>query len=216
MVPPKEPVPALAAPGIGGPNSILNPPWSGPRGARRARHRSYRHVHLEVDLAPTAPNPAGVPLLERLADLLREGEIVEQGSLILLAGGALHALSARGFRRVDHWEVSPGGWLPPAPVGADPEKEEPVGHLLSTLEGDGGKSVAEARAFSARLSDFSGGRVDLVVRRLHRQRRHSLSLDLWGVWRPTDVQGLVSAIAERLPVERSTLTKYQYADDRPG
>jgi hypothetical protein len=216
MVPPNEPVPALAAPGIGGPNSILNPPWSGPRGGRRARHRSYRHVHLEIDLAPAPPNPAGVPPLERLAEFLQERKIVEQGSLILLAGGALHALSARGFRRVDHWELSPGGWLPPPPVGTDPEKEEPVGHLLSTLEGDDAKSVADARSFMARLSDFSGGRVDVVVRRLHRQRRHSLSLDLWGIWRPADVQGLVGAISERLPVERTTLTKYQYADDRSG
>jgi hypothetical protein len=215
MAPNPEPIPALAAPGIGGPNSILNPPWAGPRAPRRARHRSYQHLQLQIDLAPTAPTAAGDPLIERLATLLQERKIVEKGTLLLLAGESLHALSSRGFRRVDHWEVSPGGWLPPPKPGTDPEKEEPVSHLLTALESDPGNSAATARSFSARLSDFSGGRVDLVVRRIHRQRGHALSLDLWGVWTPSAVQAVVAAIGERLPLARSTVTKFQYAEEHP-
>jgi hypothetical protein len=216
MAPLNEPVPALAAPGIGAANSILNPPWSGPRSGRRVRNRSYSHVHLELDLAWTAPEPTEDPALERLAVFLQERKIVEKGTLILLAGGSLHALAARGFRRVDHWEVSPGGWLPPPTPGAAPGDDEPVGHLVKALESDPDASVASARSFAARVSDFSGARVDLIVRRVHRERRHSMTLDLWGRWTATTIQDLVSAIASRLPVVRTTITKFQYAPDRKG
>lgn len=211
MVRPKEPEPALAAPGIGGPNSIEGPGGSGPRSARRSRNRSYSHVHLEIDLDPKPKDPAGEAPLERLAEWLNAKKIVEQGTLIVLAAATLHALSSRRFRRVDQWEVSPGGWLPPPRPGKVPEAEEPVGHLLEALESDGGASVGSARSFSATLSDLAGGKVDVVVRRVHGSLGHALTLDLRGNWTPAAVKDLTGALSERLPVIRTTMTKFQYA-----
>ena len=210
MVPPRESEPALAAPGI---PELLSPPGPhlvGPRSNRRSRNRPYSHVHLEVDLAPEPPNPAGVPPLEQIAGFLREKKIVERGTLILMAAATLHALAARRFRRVDHWEVAPGGWLPPPRLRADPDASEPVGELLTTLQSGAASTIASARSFSARLSDLSGGRIDVTVRRVHRERRHALTLDLWGSWTKSTVADLVGSISERLPVIRSQMTKFQY------
>ncbi|HEY1198133.1 MAG TPA: hypothetical protein VGG32_05355 [Thermoplasmata archaeon] len=210
MVPPKETEPALAAPGVGELLSTPTQSVSGPRSNRRRRDRSYSHVHLELDLAPEPLNPNGVPLLEQLAGFLREKKIVERGTLILMAAATLHALAARRFRRVDHWEVSPGGWLPPPRPGKDPNASEPVGDLLATLESGAWASVGSARSFSARLSDLSGARVDVTVRRVHRERRHALMIDLWGFWTKAAVQDLEGSISKRLPVVRSRMTKFQY------
>jgi hypothetical protein len=211
MAPHKETEPALAAPGIGGPNSIEGPGVLGPRSARRTRNRSYSHVRLEIDLASEPKDPAGVAPLERLAEWLHAKKIVEAGTLIVLAAATLHALSARGFRRVEQWDVSPGGSLPAPAAGTDPDAEEPVGHLLKALEADAGASVGSADSFSARLSDQSGGHVDVVVRRVHAERGHGLTLDLHGDWTKAAVKDLTGALAERLPVLRSTMTKFQYA-----
>ena len=202
MTPGKEPEPALAAPGIEDLGTPRLRPGSGPRSSRRARNRSYRHVHLELDLAPGTPDPAGIPLLERLAALLRERRIVEKGTLVLMAAATLHALASQRFRRVDHWEVTPGGWLPPPRAGTSPYSE-PVGDLLTALESGAWPSVGSARTFAARLSDLSGARVDVVVRRIHRERRHALMLDLWGAWTPAAVKDLTGAISSRLPVVRT-------------
>jgi hypothetical protein len=210
MVPPKEAEPGLAAPGIGELLSTPKQSISGPRSNRRRRNRPYSHVHLEVDLASEPPNPVGVPPLERLAGFLNEKKIVERGTLILMAAATLHALAARRFRRVDHWEVSPGGWLPPPRPGEDPDASEPVGDLLATLESGAWSSVDSARSFSARLSDLSGARVDVTVRRVHRERRHALMIDLWGSWTKGAVQDLEGSLSKRLPVIRSRMTKFQY------
>jgi len=210
MVPPKEAEPALSAPGVGELLSTPKQSGSGPRANRRRRDRSYSHVHLELDLAPEPLDPAGVPPLEQLAGFLREKRIEEQGNLVLMAAATLHALAARRFRRVDHWEVSPGGWLPPPLPGTDPDASEPVGELLTTLESGAWASVGSARSFSARLSDLSGARVDVTVRRVHRARRHALMMDLWGRWTKATVQDLVGSVSNRLPVVRSTMTKFQY------
>lgn len=210
VVPLKETEPALAAAGVGELLSTPKPSLSGPRSSRRRRDRLYSHVHLEVDLAPEPPNPAGVPPLEQLVAFLREKKVVERGTLVLMAAATLHALAVRRFRRVDHWEVSPGGWLPPPRPGTDPDASEPVGDLLATLESGAWSAVGSARSFSARLSDLSGARIDVTVRRVHRERRHALSLDLWGSWTKAAVQDLVGSISERLPVVHSRMTKFQY------
>lgn len=210
MVPLKESEPALAAPGIGELLSTPKQALSGPRSSPRGRNRPYSHVRLEVDLMPEPPNPVGVPPLERLAGLLNEKKIVERGTLILMAAATLHALAARRFRRVDHWEVSPGGWLPPPLPGKDPDASEPVGELLTTLESGAWSSVGSARSFSARLSDLSGARVDVTIRRIHRERRHALTLDLWGSWTKEAVRDLEGSMSQRLPVRRSRITKFQY------
>jgi hypothetical protein len=168
-------------------------------------------VHLEVDLEPNRPDPAGVAPLERLVGFLKEHRVEEQGDLVLLAAATLHALASRRFRRVDHWEVSPGGWLPPPTGTSDPEASEPVGDLLKSLESGALSTVATARSFSARLSDLAGGRIDVTVRRVHRTRGHALSLDLWGLWTPAKVHDLEGSLAARLPVLHTTITKFQYA-----
>jgi hypothetical protein len=211
VVPPKEAEPALAAPGTGELLATPKQSISGPRSNRRKRNRPYSHVHLEVDLTPEAPSSAGVPALEQLAGLLNEKKIVEQGTLILMAAATLHALAARRFRRVDEWEVVPGGALPPPAPGKDPDAAEPVGDLLTALESGAWASVGKARSFSASLSDLSGGRVDVTVRRVHRERRHALSLDLWGNWTHEAVKDLEGSLSQRLPVLKSEITKYQYA-----
>jgi hypothetical protein len=211
MVPRREPEAALAAPGVENLLSTPPPSLSRSRSIRAHPNIPYSHVQLEFALASEPPVTAGAPLLERLARLVGERKIVERGGLIVLAGGALHALAARGFRRVDHWELSPGGWLPPPRPGTDPEVEEPVGHLLKALENGAWSSVGSARAFSARLSDFSGARADVVVRRVHRERRPALTIDLWGSWKKAAVRDVEGSIGERLPVVRSTMTKFRYA-----
>ncbi len=190
---------------------MLNEPVSGPRSSRRALNRPYRHAHLGIDLSPDVVVKADAPLLLRLERALSEKKIVEAADLVRLAGGTLHALAARRFRQVDHWEVSPGGWLP-LPTGK-PRRgvAEPVGDLMAAVESNAGPSLAQARAFSARLSDEQGHRVDLVLRRVHRQRRHALSLDLHGVWTRETIRDLIGSLSERIPVARSTLTKFQYA-----
>lgn len=209
MSPPREP--ALSAPDLIGPTSILDQPTQGPRAARRRRNRPYSHVHLEIDLARAPTADPKVPVLERLEEVLGIQEVVESADLIRLTGGTLHALSARGFRRVDHWEVSPGGWLPLPEPSARPGTDEPVGQLLAALASDEWRSLAQARSFSVRLSALQGKHADVVVRRTHRPGHHSLSLDLRGVWTREEVAGVRGALAERLPVEHSEITKFQYA-----
>jgi hypothetical protein len=208
--PPPEP-PALSAPDLIGPISILKQPISGPRSNRRSRNRPYSHAHLEIDLKAEAPPSEGVPLLQRLGAILSEKDLAESANLLLLAAGALHALSARRFRWIDHWEISPGGWLPLPERKSHRDPEEPVGDLLKALESGAWAPAARARSFAARLSDRSGNRVDITVRRLHGKSRHAISLDLWGSWTKATIEDLTGSLSSRLPVSRSTLTKYQYA-----
>lgn len=211
MAPPNESEPPLAAPGL---PELLSTPrrtLGGPRGLRRHRNRPFRHVRLEVDLALEPLDPTGVPLLEQLAGALKERKIVEKGNLIQLAAATLHALAALRFRRVEEWKVSPGGWLLPPEPKQDVEVGEPVGELLEKLGHADPSAVGSARSFSARLTDLSGSRVDVIVRRVHRQRTHAMTLDLWGSWTKSSVQDLRGSIAQRLPVVRSRIVKYQYA-----
>lgn len=211
MTPPGGPVP-ISAPGLIGPNSILNPPWSSTGSAHKRSSTSFRHAHLEIDLEAKRPHHQGEPLLERLAHLLEERDIVEGSDLVVLAAHALHALASRRFRRVDHWEVAPGGWLPPPHAGKAPDHAgEPVGMLLDALEGKHALALTEATSFSARLSDLHGNHADLVIRRVHRKKKHALSVDLWGTWNKATIADLVGALKERLPVEHVDVTRVQYA-----
>lgn len=210
MTPPRPPPPAVSAPDLTGPSSILD--W--PRGAGgRSRHlptRPFAHVHLEIDLEPEMVREPGLPVFRQMEALLREREVVEIGDLLRMAAGALHAFSAQGFRRVDHWETLPGGWLPlPEPTHAS--LIEPVGHLLHALQSAEWSRVANARSFSVRLSGSGPNRADLVLRRVHRERTHSLSIDLRGQVTRHQLRQLVSALRERLPVLRSQVTTYSHA-----
>lgn len=200
---------SLSAPGLVGPTSIVDWPVVRTPSKGRARPRPYRHVHLEVDLEPEVVRDAGLPVFRRMEALIRERQVVEVGDLLRLTGEALHALAAEGFSRVDHWEVDPGGWLP-LPEETHPGIVEPLGHMLRALRDDRWHHLAGARAFSVRLSGRTLFRVDLTVRRVHRERTHSVSLDLWGTVRRSDVRDVVAAIRTRLPVLRSAVTGYAY------
>jgi hypothetical protein len=211
MTSPRPPPPALSAPGLEGPISILNQPVAGPRSRRPSRSRPYRHAHLEIDLAGGAKATEGAPLLGRLEAFLSEKRIVEAADLLRLTAATLHALSSVRFRWIDHWEVEPGGWLPPPARRSHRTAGTPVGDLLTALESGGWAPIAKARSFSVRLSDRRGNHADVVVRRVHRQRRHALSLDLWGFWTRAMVDDLKGSLSARLPVSSSALTRFQYA-----
>jgi hypothetical protein len=190
----------------------MNPPWAGPRSTRRTRNRSFRHAHIEIDLIPKPEARTASPLWARLERFLAEKKVEESADLVWLTAETLHALASHEFRRVDHWEVTPGGWLPPPEFAStDLNDAEPVGQLLKAIGSGVGPSIAKARSFSVRISDMHGNRADIVVRRVHRLRRHTLSLDLWGSWTKGRISELTGALAARLPVARSTLTKFQYA-----
>jgi hypothetical protein len=174
----------------------------------RRRPRVFAHVHLEVDLQPEVVREPGLPVFRQLEALIREREVVEIGDLLRLTAGALHALSSQGFSRVDHWETRPGGWLP-LPEPSHPQIIEPVGHFLRALKDERWNRLGEARSFAIRLSSVGPNRADLLVRRIHRERVHSISLDLTGKWTPTAVRDLAGALRQRLPVLRAEVTAFR-------
>jgi hypothetical protein len=212
MVAPDNSEPPLSAPGV---QDLLKTPRrtiGGPRSVRRRRNLPYAHVRLEFDLSSHESKSHGAPLLERLGQALQENQAGEGGTVVALAAATVHALAASGLRRVDHWEISPGGWLPLPGLSKSEEEPEPVGQLVSTLEGRGWNSLSSARAFSARLSDFKGRRVDARLRRGRLEPRYALTLDLWGTWTQQDVHDVEGAMAERVPVAHVAMTKFQYAE----
>jgi len=207
MAPPGAREPSVSAPDLTGPTSFLDWPLAlrGPSPRRRARR--FSHVHLEVDLEPEIVREPRLPVVRQMEALLRERQVVEFGDVLRLTAGLLHAFSSQGFSRVDHWEVVPGGWLPLPEAGHD-RRTEPVGHLLRALASDAWRRIAEARGFSVRLSGTGTIRADAVVRHVHRERMHSISIDLWGRITPTDVKDLFGSIRARLPVLRARVTAY--------
>jgi hypothetical protein len=208
MAPPLGPN-SISAPDLTGPTSLLNWPTAAGAGRKR-RPVPFEHVRLEIDLRHEQLAPPRIPLLQQLEGLLRERAVVEQGDLMRLSAAALHALAARGFSRVDHWQVEPGGWLPlPEPTHAT--LAEPVGHLIRALESDAWRRVALAREFSVRLSGPTKFRADLVVRRVHRERGHSMTLELRGRIATRELEALVRALRGRLPVLRTRVEQYAYA-----
>ena len=196
----------LSAPGLIGPTSIVS--WApGLAPTRKGRRpRVFSHVRLEVDLEPERVREGGLPVLRQIEALLREREVVEVGDVLRLTAQMLHALASEGFTRVDHWEATPGGWLPlPEPTHAG--KIEPVGHLERALQSEAWRTLATARSFAVRLSGRAPLRADLTVRRVHRARSPSLSLELWGTCSTRTIHDIVGAIRTRLPVLRSRVTE---------
>ncbi len=153
-------------------------------------------VRIELDLAHELLRPSVIPILRQIEALLREQEVEEQGSLLVRSAELLHALGETGFGRVDHWEISPGGWLP-LPEPAHRGTTEPVGHLLRALESRAWAPLAHATSFAVRLSDPNGRRADARVLRLHREREHSISVDLWDPPSAAEVKGLVARLRDR-------------------
>jgi hypothetical protein len=209
MTPPVRP--AVSAPDVVGPISIVDWPTAAAGSRRKRRSRPFAHVRLEVDLRQEHLARASIPLLTEFEQLLRERTVEEHGDLLRLSAEALHAFAQRGFTRVDHWELQPGGWLPlPEPTHAS--LAEPLGHLLRALQSDAWRPSAMARTFAVRLSGPARLRADLEVRRVHRERGHSISVDLRGTVTPHDVEGVVRALRQRLPVLRSVVASYAFLD----
>ena len=121
--------------------------------------------------------------------------------LLRLTAKLLHALDSRGFSRVDHWETRPGGWLP-LPEPAHERLAEPVGHLLNALRSPAWRTVARARAFSARLSTAGTSRADFTVRRIHRERGHAITLELYGTVSERELSAIEHALREELSIVR--------------
>ncbi len=207
MGPPPLPT---SAPDLTGPVSIVDWPIAAAGTRRGKRPHALAHVRLEVDLRHERFEEPQVPILRQFERLFRERSVVEGADLLRLAAGALHAFASRGFNRVDHWEIQPGGWLP-LPEPTHRSIAEPVGHLLHALSSDAWRPRANAREFSVRLSGPARMQADLTVRRVHRERGHSLSIDLHGVFSERDLTALVRALRERVPVLRSRVVEYRYA-----
>jgi len=207
MTPPGPRAPSLSAPDLIGPTSFLDWPTSLAASHKGRRVRPFAHVHLEVDLQPEVVREPGLPVFRQMEALLREREVVEVEDVLRLTAELLHAFSALGYNRVDHWEADPGGWLP-LPELAHARRTEPVGHLLRALASDAWRRIATARGFSLRLSGPSMVRVDATIRRVHRERHHSITIDLWGKVTRTDVKDLFDALRSRLPVLRARVTAF--------
>jgi hypothetical protein len=201
--------PVISAPGLIGPTSFVNWPVERTPSKGRRKTRPYRHVHLEIDLQPDLVRDTGLPVFRQMEALIRERQVVEIGDLLRLVGETLHALASCGFTRVDHWEIEPGGWLP-LPEPTHPGLIEPLGHMLRALQNDRWKHLSGARTLSVRLSGRSKFRADLVVRRVHRERSHTVTLDLSGTVTRSDVKLLVGAMRRRLPVIQSQVTEFSY------
>ncbi len=168
----------------------------------RSPARRFESVRLEFDLRHEAIASSRIPLLRQVEALLREREVEEHESLVAIAAGLLHALSALGYRRVDHWEIEPGGWLP-LPEEAHPGLVEPVGHLVRALTSERWGGLSRARRFSLRLSTPDGRRADAILRRVHREQDHTLTLELWGSVTEREIRRSVEAVRERLSVVRA-------------
>lgn len=205
--PSRSPIP-LAAPGLSGPNTLLGGTIFRSRG-RRATPQFFSRVVVEVDLQHERLAVPPADVFRRLEAFFQEQEVVGGEGVLRTTALLLHALSARGFRQVDHWEAEPGGWLP-LPERTHRGPREPVGHLLRALENAQWKTVDAARSFSVRLSGSEGNRLDAVVRRVHRERSHSLTLEWRGRFRRTELVALLDAVHARLPVLRARVTHFTY------
>ncbi len=150
-------------------------------------------VRIELDLPHEVLRPSPLPVLRQIEAFLREQEVEESGSVLARSAELLETLGGAGYRRVDHWESDPGGWLP-LPEASHRGTVEPVAHLVRALKSPSWRVLAGARAFSVRLSRDDGRRADAVVLRWHREREHSITVDLWGAPTPRERH----AIAERL------------------
>lgn len=191
------------------------------RRARRPRRSTSRverprlgYVRLDIDLVHEAFRRRGLPFLHRLEAIFREREVVEVEGLLRLVARMLRALAARGFSRVDHWEVRPGGWLP-LPEPAHERLIEPVGHLLNALRSDAWRRVAGARAFSVRLSGAGDVRADLTVRRVHRERGHAATLELFGPVSQHDLEALERSLRAGVSIARLRRTRTSVAGPTP-
>jgi hypothetical protein len=172
--------------------------------ARRAPRATYASARLEFDLRHEQLRSGRLPVIGQIEALLREREVEERVSVVPLAAALLHAMAGLGYRHVDHWEIHPGGWLP-LPERTHPGLVEPVGHLVRALASESWRPLVRARRLAVRLSAADGRRADVVLRRVHREREHSLTVELVGAVTAPQVRRTVAAVRSRLPVLRVRL-----------
>ena len=199
----------LSAPDLIGPVSIVDWPTSGASQRRKGPPRPFRHALLEIRLQSPTVQPPKNALLRGLEEAFRSRPVVEAGSFGRRAVATLHGFSARGYRSVVHWETHP-----PELIGSPGEDGEPISALLAALSQGGGKGLAGAATFRAVLADTSGNRADITLRRVHREDRPGIVLELTGTIPPAELHDLVSALAERLPLKSSHLVRYAYGSPR--
>jgi hypothetical protein len=169
---------------------------SAPFGGRRRPAPDEGRVRVELDLPHERLRPTSVPLLRQITAFLKEQEVEEEGSLLARSAELLDELSRAGFLRVDHWEVEPGGWLP-LPEPSHRGRVEPVAHLVRALRNPAWRVFAAATSFSVRLSSADGRRVDAVVLHRHRERQHSITIDLWGAPSRRELHELAEGLRQR-------------------
>ncbi len=181
--------------------------WPGSTGgaSRARRAHLFRRVQLELDVEHESFQPEPVALLAPFAALLHDREVEDTEDLLTMTAQALRAFSAAGFRRVDHWEARPGGWLP-LPEPTHTRLVEPVAHLLRALSDESWAPVGRARQFGARLSGSGQVRLDFVLRRVHRERAHAVTVDLWGPIPLRAVEDLVDRVHHELRLVRAVVT----------
>jgi len=168
---------------------------------RRRGPTVTEYSRIDIDLVREAYQRSNPNLVSRLESLFGEREVVEVEGLLGIVASVLRALASQGFSRVDHWEARPGGWLP-LPEPAHERLEEPVGHLLHALRSDAWKKVGGARSFAARLSGARAIRADVTVRRVHRERAHAVTVELFGPTSSRDLQGIERSLRGELTVAR--------------
>ena len=200
--------------------SLKRPRPSAPRHARPASRRPGRSrpphgppgrnasARIEFELAHEAERTSSIPVIHQLEELLRETEVIESADLLRLSAQLLRGLSEAGFRRLDHWEVRPGGWLPLPGVHHHPEGEH-VAHLLVAFRTAGWEALSAAHTFAARLSSEDDRiRLAVVLDRVHRERRPALSVEMTGAFAPARVRELARDLARYLPVVHAEVREY--------
>lgn len=212
MAPPKEPEPALAAPGLTGAMSIETPPMGGPRSNRRSRNRPYAHVTVEMEIDPARKDTERSPVRERRVGSASRSETSDAASLLVQAAELLHAVAAHQFRRVESWTLHPSSVTIPDDRRGASDASVPLGALVKAIEAVARDPTKRARSFDAVVSDRAGQRVGLRLRHATLSKRTVLNLDLSGTWTKLSVHSLEGAISDRLPVVRSEWKKYRYAD----
>ncbi len=163
-------------------------------------------VRVELDLPHELLRPSSVPVVRQIETWLREQEVEEEGSLLVRVGELLHELGGQGYARVDHWEVDPGGWLP-LPEASHAGRFEPVAHLVRALKSPAWSPLSSARSFAVRLTSEDGRRADARVLHRHREREHSVTVDLWGPPPEAELRRTVAALRQRLAPLRVRLSR---------
>ncbi|HTT16103.1 MAG TPA: hypothetical protein VMH49_01925 [Thermoplasmata archaeon] len=163
-------------------------------------------ARLELDLPHELLRPSTVPLVREVERWLHEQQIEEQGSLLVRAAELLQELGAEGYDHVDHWEIDPVGWLP-LPEATHEGRLEPVGHLIRALRHPAWGAFARARSFSVRLSASDGRRIDARILRVHREREHSICVDVWGPPATPELRRIAARLRSRFAPLRMRLRR---------